>query len=169
MSTIPPSGVPMRRKIAALSLVFASLVFASLVFASLVVVRSLTAQTSGAYRITHTFHVGGNGSWDYVVPDAANGRVFIGRQDRVMVVDETTGKLLGEVTGIHGAHGTAIATKSGHGFATSGNDSSILIFDLNTFAVTGRVHAAEDADAIIYDPPSDRVFSFNGDAHSSTV
>jgi DNA-binding beta-propeller fold protein YncE len=121
------------------------------------------------YRIVKTFAVGGDGSWDYVVPDAANHRLFIGRQTRVMVVDENDGKLLGEVNDIHGAHGTAIAERSGHGFATSGNDSSIVMFDLRTFKVLGRVHAAEDADAIVYDPASDRAFSLNGDAHSSTV
>lgn len=126
-------------------------------------------QAQNAYQITHTFPVGGNGSWDYVVPDPAHHRVFIGRSDRVMVVDETDGKLLGEVTGIHGAHGTALAEAAGHGFATSGNDSSVVMFDLATFKPLSRIHAAEDADAIIYDPPSNRVFTFNGDAHSSTV
>jgi len=35
--------------------------------------------------------------------------------------------------------------------------------------VLGRIPAAEDADAIIYDDSSKRVFTFNGDAHSSTV
>ena len=73
------------------------------------------------------------------------------------------------MTGINGAHGTAIAEKTGHGFATSGNDSSVVMFDLATYKVLGRAHAAEDADAIIYDPASNRVFTFNGDAHSSTV
>ena len=43
------------------------------------------------------------------------------------------------------------------------------MFDLKTFKVLSRIPAAEDADAIIYDPPSNRVFTFNGDAHSSTV
>lgn len=86
-----------------------------------------------------------------------------------MVVDETTGKLLGEVTGINGAHGTAVVGKLGRGFATSGDDSSIVMFDLETFKPLGKIHAAEDADAIIYDPASNRVFSFNGDANSSTV
>ena len=121
------------------------------------------------YRITHTFPVGGDGSWDYVVPDAPHHRLFIGRQNRVMVVDEVAGTLLGEVTGIHGAHGTALAEKFGHGFATSGDDSAIVMFDLKTFKVLARAHAAEDADAIIYDAVSEHVFSFNGDAHSSTV
>jgi len=87
----------------------------------------------------------------------------------VMVVDETTGKLVGEVSGINGAHGTAVVDKVGRGFATSGEDSSIVMFDLKTFRQLGRIHAAEDADAIIYDPASNRVFSFNGDANSSTV
>ena len=128
---------------------------------------SLRAQN--LYKITHTYPVGGDGGWDYVVPDPPHHRVFIGRQNRVMVVDENDGKLLGEVTGINGAHGTAIARASGHGFATSGNDSSVVMFDLKTFKVLGRIHAAEDADAIIYDAASNRVFTFNGDAHSSTV
>jgi len=121
------------------------------------------------YRITHTFVLGGDGSWDYIVPDPPNHRLFIGRQNRVMVVNENDGTLLGEVTGIKGAHGTAVAAASGHGFATSGSDQTVVMFDLKTFATLGRIPAAEDADAIIYDNPSGRVFTFNGDAHSSTV
>src|SRR5258708_21479589 len=86
-----------------------------------------------------------------------------------MVVSEDSGKLLGEVTGIQGAHGTALAEATGHGFATSGNDQSVDMFDLKTFKVLGRIPAAEDADAIIYDNASNPLFTLNGDAHSSTV
>jgi DNA-binding beta-propeller fold protein YncE len=135
-------------------------------FITLAIAPSIAA---AQYHIARTFAVGGDGSWDYVVPDAAHHRLFIGRQNRLMVVDENDGKLIGEVTGIHGAHGAAIVEKTGHGFATSSDDSSIVMFDLKTLKVLGRAHAAEDADAIIYDAPSDRVFSFNGDAHSATV
>ena len=127
------------------------------------------AQSSSPYRVTHTYTLGGDGGWDYIVPDPPNHRLFIGRQNRVMVVDEDNGTLLGEVTGIQGAHGTALADATGHGFATSGNDESVVMFDVKTFKVLGRIHAAEDADAIIYDRASNRVFTFNGDAHSSTV
>src|SRR5437667_845370 len=130
---------------------------------------SLLAQSSSSYRVTRTYPLGGDGSWDYIVPDPPNHRLFIARQNRVMVADEDSGKLLGEVTGIQGAHGTAIAEATGHGFATSGNDQSVLMFDLKTFKVLGRIPAAEDADAILYDSASNRVFTLNGDAHSSTV
>jgi hypothetical protein len=129
----------------------------------------LLAQSSSSYRITHTYTLGGDGGWDYIVPDPANHRLFIGRQNRVMVVDEDNGTLLGEVTGIQGAHGTAIVESTGHGFATSGNDQSVVMFDLKTLQGLARIPAAEDADAIIYDGASNRVFTFNGDAHSSTV
>jgi hypothetical protein len=132
-------------------------------------VAPILAQSASTYRVTHTYTLGGDGSWDYIVPDPPNHRLFIGRQNRVMVVDENDGRLLGEVTGINGAHGTAIASSSGHGFATSGSDQSVVMFDLKTLQTLGRIPAAEDADAIIYDSASNRVFTFNGDAHSSTV
>ncbi len=133
-----------------------------------VVATPLFAQES-LYHVTHTYTLGGDGGWDYVVPDPGSHRVFIARQNRVMVVDEDSGKLLGEVAGVQGAHGTAIAEATGHGFATQGNDQSVMMFDLKTFKPLGRIPAAEDADAILYDPASHRVFTLNGDAHSSTV
>jgi len=136
---------------------------------ALAIVTVAYGQSSSKYQITHTYAVGGDGSWDYIVPDPPNHRLFIARQNRVMVVDENTGALLGEVTGINGAHGTAIAPASGHGFATSGNDQSVVMFDLKTFKELSRIPAAEDADAIVFDAASNRVFTLNGDAHSSTV
>src|SRR5438874_9818651 len=129
---------------------------------------ALSAQTP-AYRVTRTFTLGGDGFWDYVVLDPPNPRLFIARQTRVMVVDENTGQLLGEVTGIKGAHGTAVVEAAGRGFATSGTDESVVIFDLKTFKALDRIHTAEDTDAIIYDGPSNRVFTSNGDAHSLTA
>ena len=136
---------------------------------SLAAAVGLAAQTSSLYRVTHTYTLGGDGSWDYIVPDPLNHRLFIARQNRVMVVDENSGTLIGEVTGIQGAHGTAVASSTGHGFATSGNDQSVVMFDLKTFKALSRIPAAEDADAIVYDSVSNRVFTLNGDAHSSTV
>src|SRR2546427_3093635 len=136
---------------------------------TLAAIASLLAQSSSSYRVTHRYTLGGDGSWDYIVPDPPSHRLFIARQNRGMVVDEDSGTLLGEVSGIQGAHGTALAEATGHGFATSGNDKSVVMFDLKTFKALGRIPAAEDADAILYDSASNRVFTLNGDAHSSTV
>jgi hypothetical protein len=43
------------------------------------------------------------------------------------------------------------------------------MFDLKSFQPLGRIPAAEDADAILFDSVSGRVFTLNSDAHSSTV
>ena len=124
---------------------------------------------TGSYHVARTYVLGGDGGWDYVIPDPPNHRLFIARENRLMVVDEDTGKLIGEVTGIHGAHGTAVVSAYGHAFATSSEDRSVVMFDLNTFKILKRIPAADDADGILYDKPSNRVFSLNGDANSATI
>ena len=43
------------------------------------------------------------------------------------------------------------------------------MFDLRSLRVLARIKAADDADAVLYDPASKRVFTFNGDAGSSTA
>jgi YVTN family beta-propeller protein len=137
-----------------------------LLLLSLFVARPLSAQ---AYSITHTYTVGGDGGWDYVVPDAPNHRLFIARSNRVMVVDMNDGHLIAEIPGLNGAHVTVLVPALRRGFVTSGNDSSVVMFDSRTYKTLGRIPAANDADAIIYDPVSKRIFTFNGDANSSTV
>ena len=67
------------------------------IFLALALAAALAGATqSASYHITRTYTLGGNGGWDYLVPDPPQHRVFIGRQDRVMVVDVNDGKLLGE-------------------------------------------------------------------------
>ena len=132
---------------------------------------SLLAQTEagGTYHVARDLKLGGDGRWDLIIVDTASHRLFIARQTRVMVVDPESGKLLGEVPGLNGAHGVALAYAAGHGFATSGRDSSVTMFDLKTLHVLGRTRAADDADAVLYDPASKRIFTFNGDAGSSSI
>ena len=86
-----------------------------------------------------------------------------------MVVDPETGKLVGEIPGLNRAHGIAFAYEAGHGFITSGADSTVTMFDLKTLAPLAHTTAAVDDDAVLYDPATKRVFTFNGDAHSASV
>lgn len=122
-----------------------------------------------AYHVTHTYTLGGNGGWDYLSLDTVGHRLFVARSDRVMVLDPASGKLLAEIPGLNRAHGVAFDYADGKGFATSGGDSSVVIFDLKTLQVTGRTMVAPDADAVLFDPATKRIFTFNGDARSSSV
>lgn len=124
---------------------------------------------SQSYHLVRRDSLGGDGGWDYVALDTMGHRLFIARSDRVMVVDPATGKLLAEIPGLNRAHGVAFAYAAGHGFATSGGDSTVLMFDLKTLQVLGRTIAAPDADAILFDPATKRIFTFNGDSRTSSV
>ena len=66
----------------------------------------LLPQSSSSYRVTHNYALGGDGSWDYIVPDPPNHRLFIARQNRVMVVDEDINaiKSLSDVLHAKGYH-----------------------------------------------------------------
>ena len=121
------------------------------------------------YHVLATYTIGGTGGWDYVAFDTAGHRLFVARQTRIQVIDPETGKVLGEIPGMSRAHGIAFANEFGHGFATSGTDSTITMFDLKTLAVLGTAKGQLDADAVLYDPASKRVFSFNGDSKSATA
>lgn len=122
-----------------------------------------------SYHVTHTYTLGGDGGWDYLSLDTVGHRLFVARQDRVMVLDPASGKLQAEIPGLNRAHGIAFDYADGKGFATSGGDSSVVIFDLKTLQVTGRTIAAPDADAVLFDPATKRIFTFNGDSRSSSV
>ena len=56
-------------------------------------------QPTVGYHIIRRIPVGGEGGWDYIAVDTARGRLFIARSDRIMVVDQASGKVLGEIAG----------------------------------------------------------------------
>lgn len=143
--------------------------YALLVAAAVLAVSgSPAAGQAPAYHIVDTYALGGTGSWDYLAFDGVGHRLFIARQNRVMVVD-AAGKLVGEIAGLKGAHGVAFSYENNRGFATEGSGASVAMFDLSTLQVLGHIPAADDADAIVFDPVSKRIFTLNGDANSASV
>ena len=134
-----------------------------------VIAGAAGAQSPAGYHVTQRVPLGGDGGWDYIAVDTARGRLFLTRSDRVMVVDQASGKVVGEIGGLNRGHGVALDYATNHGFATSGADSTVTMFDLGTLAVLKRTIAAVDDDAVLYDPVSKRVFTMNGDAGSASV
>jgi len=87
----------------------------------------------------------------------------------VKVIDADSGNLIGNITGMKQNHGVALAAEFGRGFITDGAQGKVIIFDLKGLSVIGEAKADNDADCVIYDSASKRVFAMNGDPHSSTV
>ncbi len=122
----------------------------------------ILAQTN--WEVAKTFHIGGPGGWDYLTVDARTHRLFVPRSTHTMVIDADTGKVLGDIPGQQIAHGVAIVPKAGRGFISDGGgDGQIVVFDLKTYAVLGKIATTPDSDGIIYDPSIGRVLVVSGD------
>ncbi|MGA9526499.1 MAG: YncE family protein [Terriglobales bacterium] len=123
----------------------------------------------GDYRVVKTWRLGGDGGWDYLTIDSEGHRLFIARATRVMVVDTTSGKQIGEIPDTPGVHGIALAHDLGRGFTSNGREDSVSVFNLKTLAVEKKIKVGSGPDAILYDPYSKRVFTFNGKGSETTA
>src|SRR5438093_10980012 len=90
-------------------------------------VAPLTPVGAQGYHVARTVVLGGDGGWDYIALDTVGHRLFIARQDRVMVVDPASGKVLSDIPGLNAAHAIAFPYESGHGCATPGAESAVSI------------------------------------------
>ncbi len=66
-------------------------------------------------------------------------------------------------------HGIAIAADLGKGFTSDGRDNDVTVFDIKTLKVLSKVKTGQNPDAIIYEPATHRVFTFNGRSGDSTA
>src|SRR5256884_3636120 len=123
---------------------------------------------ASGYKVIKTIPLGGEGGWDYVYVDSSARRVYISRGTHTVVMDADTYAVVGDIPDTQGVHGIAIASDLGRGFTSNGRSNDVTIFDLKTLKPIGNVKTDANPDAIVYDPVSKRVFTFNGRDRKST-
>jgi DNA-binding beta-propeller fold protein YncE len=80
-----------------------------------------------------------------------------------MVLDADTYAVIGDIPDTQAVHGIAIASDLGRGFTSNGRSNDVTIFDLKTLKPIGsNVKTDVNPDAILYEPVTKRVFTFNG-------
>ena len=129
---------------------------------------ALAAAGSG-YHVVATYKVGGDGGWDYLTTDSEARHIYISRGTHVMVLDADSGKSVGDIADTPGVHGIALAPELGRGFTSNGREGTVSIFDIKTLATSSKVKVGDNPDAILYDPATKRVFTFNGRSQDSTA
>jgi DNA-binding beta-propeller fold protein YncE len=141
----------------------------ALLLLSLIGLRVGAEAADDGYRILKKIPVGGEGGWDYLTMDADAHRLYVSRSTRVQVVDVEEGKVVGEVAKTPGVHGVALVPKHKRGFTSNGGDNTATVFDLETLREITRTKVGNRPDAILYDPASDRVFTFNAGSKDATA
>ncbi len=123
-----------------------------------------------SFEVTQRYALGGLGGWDYLTLDPASHRLFIARDNRVMVVDSGSGKVVKEIPGMQHAHGVALAPDLHRAFVSNGHGNNVSVVDLDTLKVIGHIPVSgKDPDAIIYDRASAHVLAMNGDSNNVSV
>lgn len=122
-----------------------------------------------AYKLINKISLEGNEKWDYLFSDDHASRLYVSHGSQVQIIDEVTGKMVGNIPGQKGVHGIAINPELNKGYITNGKDSSVTVFNIKTLEQTHHVKVGSNPDAILYDAFSKKVFVFNGHSNDISV
>ncbi|WP_426669576.1 YncE family protein [Mucilaginibacter sp. McL0603] len=122
------------------------------------------------YVADKTIQLTGNGGYDYAFIDQANHVLYASHGTAVNVVDLQTEKQVAVIENMKGVHGIAVVNELNRGFISDGKGSAVVAFDTKTFKTIKVIPiTGKDADGIIYDPYSKKIFVFGGDDHAAMV
>ncbi len=111
---------------------------------------SVHAQESGPYRVLKIQLVGGEGGFDYVTADPDGRNLYVARSGpagHIGVYNLDSLTQVGDIPGVS-AHGAAVDTATGHGFATS---KPVTMFDSKTFAILKKIDVQGNPDGYLND------------------
>ena len=148
-----------------------AMIVGSLLFPSLLMAAQKSAgEGVPHFSLDHRIPLTGGEGWDYLTVDSSNERLFVTRGNHVEVVDLKSEKVVGQINApIDGAHGVVTVPTLNKGYITSGKSAKVIAFDLTTLKVLKEIPAGKKADAVVFEPSTFRVFSFNGEDKTFTV
>src|SRR5258705_12300738 len=103
---------------------------------------------ASGYHKTNAVALSGQTNWDYVSVDAHARKVYITNSTQVQVVDADKLCVAGQVPGISGAHGVAIAAGTSKGFVTACKADEVDVFDIATLMVTAKGKTGKTPDVV---------------------
>ncbi len=126
------------------------------------------AQESGPYKVLKIQLVGGEGGFDYVTADPDGRNLYVARSGpagHIGVFNLDTLAQVGDIPGTS-AHGGAVDTATGHGFATS---KPVTMFDAKTFAILKKIDVQGNPDGYLNDAVNHRFYILSHQAPNITV
>ncbi len=126
------------------------------------------AQAVGPYQVLKIQMVGGDGGFDYVTADPDGRNLYVARSGpagHIGVFNLDTLAQVGDILGVS-AHGGAVDTATGHGFATS---NPVTMFDAKTFAILKKIDVQGNPDGYLNDTYNHRFYILSHSAPTITV
>jgi DNA-binding beta-propeller fold protein YncE len=149
---------------------FRSLLPCALLWLAALPQGAVAAAPAANLQVLSRLPLGGAGGWDYLSFDAPHRHLFVSRGDRVLVIDADANSQVGTIAGTAGVHGIALAPAWHRGFVSDGKSASVTMFDLDSLKTVATITGTgQNPDAILYDPASRHVLTFNGRSASASV
>jgi DNA-binding beta-propeller fold protein YncE len=126
------------------------------------------AQDSGPYKVLRIALVGGEGGFDYVTADPDGRNLYVARSGptgQIGVFNLDNLAPLGDIAGVS-AHGAAVDTATGHGFATS---KPVTMFDAKTFAILKKIDVQGNPDGYLNDTYNHRFYVLSHSEPNITI
>jgi DNA-binding beta-propeller fold protein YncE len=138
-------------------------------FAFVAIATMCVAVEAPGFKVAKKYAVPGDGGFDYIVFDNSSNRLYVSHGTEVDVLDADSGIVLGKVEDTPGVHGIAIVPELHRGFTTNGGNSTVSVFDTNTFKTIKKVSVPKDPDFTLYDSRTKQVLVCHGDAAAITA
>lgn len=143
-----------------------------LLFGSVALAAALGLQSAAAqqpYQVLDHWKIGGTGTWDYLLADPGAHRLYVTHNSRVEVLDTDSGKPVGAIAGLKGAHGIALDDTGQFGYISDGVANAVIVFDRKSLATLASIPAGTNPDGITFEPVTKTVWAFNGRSNNVTV
>ena len=128
-----------------------------------------TVLAQGPYNLKDKWKVGGEGGWDYLLADSSAHRLYLTHGPRVEVLDTSTGKVIGSITGLKGTHGVALDPTGKFGYISDGAANAVVVFDRTNLQTIAAIPTGTNPDGIAFEPLTKTVWAFNGRSKDVSV
>jgi DNA-binding beta-propeller fold protein YncE len=136
---------------------------------NLVVCVLMARAADPQYKKLKEIPIGGGGGWDYLSVDSTNHRLYVSHGTKVVVIDLDQDKVTGNILDTPGVHGFVAVPELKRGFSTNGQENKSSIVDLETLKTLSKVTTGGNPDAVLYDPGTSEIYTFNGRGNSATA
>jgi len=130
---------------------------------------TVAAAAEPQYKLLKEIPIGGGSGWDYLNMDPVGRRLYVTHRTKVVVIDADADKIVGEIVDTPGVHGFVPVPDLKRGFSSNGQENKSSVVDLETLKTVMKVPTGANPDAILYEPKSGEVWTFNGRGQSATA
>ena len=142
----------------------------ALLFIAFILTTAAIVPAQQPYHVLTQWKIGGDGGWDYLLADPPAHRLYITHGTQVVVVDTTSGKQVGAITGLHGTHGIALDSAGKFGYISDGGGNAVVVFDRASLATVATIPTGgQNPDGIVFEPATQTVWAFDGRSKDAAV